>query len=207
MSLPRHAVLSAFSLLLLASTVQAASISAAWEIGSKGSRYDNFGHETGPVPYRGQTFVAAHSGPLTHVAIRMGRVGLPPAIMRLEVRGVDGNGMPTSELMDASEVAVELLPNFIDDVVDFAFAGTTQLEQSLGYALVLYPVPFHPTGDPYFLNGSEGAAATYSGGNAISSGDGVNWQSYADVDYGFEVRLGTGVRLEATSFGAIKQLY
>ncbi len=200
----------AILLLCLPNLAQSAlQVAAGWEINVKGPAFDNFGHATGPVPYRGQTFTAVRSGTLASIHLRIGRVGLQPnALMRIEVRSLDSSGQPGGSALAAVEVPVEVLPNMVSDQVRFDFSATgLSLEGGKSYAIVAFPVPFHPSGDPYFLNGDQGTAATYAGGEAISSTDGVHWQFYPDVDYGFEVRLAESVTGRAESWGRVKGLY
>jgi hypothetical protein len=185
-------------------------IAAAWEIGVKGSVFDNFGRSDGPVPYRGQTFAANSSGPLRAVALRIGRVGpLPPdMVMRIEIRATDTDGLPTSEPLAFVEVQADTLPNTVSQIVRFDFAPTTAtLVANRSYAIIAYPRPFHPSGDPFFLNGDADAGATYPSGLALSSDDNLEWISYPAVDYGFEVLVGEGVATETSSWSRIKLLY
>lgn len=197
----------------LATTSHAASISAGWELLVKGSRYHNFGGATGPAPYRGQIFTATESGPLSAVVLRIGQVGDPPVDMRIEVRSVGwGSGLPAPTALDAVDVPGADLPSALpsytaDDVYRFDFSSSVLLEAGQLYAIVAYPVPLHPSGDPFFLNGEEGPTATYDGGSAISSTNGTQWQAYPGVDYGFRVIVGTGVSTADSSWGRIKLLY
>jgi hypothetical protein len=201
-------LLAVMLLFLCTPSKSSASDAALWHPDDAGGAYGNFGNGTGPAPYRGQTFLAEASGVVQEGWMRMGQWTAPPDwVVRIELRPTDGNGLPTSEVLDFQDVPSDSIPVGLTMPVHFSLEGGVRIHQGTTYSLVVYPVPLVTNGDPFYLNGEEGTLADYAGGSAVTSGDGIHWQALLDTDYGFRISVDTRTPTQTSSFGQIKLRY
>lgn len=202
------AILVVLSCLLATADARAQdTVSASFLLDTPGSAYASFGGTL--IDGRGQTFTADVAGQLTSVAFRAGHTDEADEVVRIAIHAVDESGLPVLPALTSKDFAPGVLPlGSLEDVVVFDMTDApTQLQRGVTYAITMTIDPTASSGAPYFLNGSTGANASYAGGNALSTFDGVTWQASTSTDYHFAVRVDDSVDADVSSFGSRKAAF